>query len=550
MAYINGKKLLQVVKVVDGGGSGGGAALNLAYGLTPPSDTTKIWVRTENEPSNILVDKNMNIAIATNEHAGTKTNSVIQSTYYNTSGNMDGLMKSMLKINGVYYIATPKLNTNNSSYFDGYAFNCQSIIKKENDTISVWKEHASGAGSGHGFHFIVKVDNDNIITGEASGTSSSTSYSYVKLINITNGTETILRSGFTAFAIKSCGACYDGNALYTRSAVGTSGSNQNWTIQKLTLSGVLSSYQFTLTGITSSGGAKDFGFVPYGDYLYFTIVDGSTNKTQLWRWKKDTTQVECVVADLNIGIVQYSAVGIYQNKMILTNATESLSDTTDYIHIIDLNTFVVNSYNVGTYRQAYMCIDEASGNIELWGGLPSNTSGLRKILLSNLYNLQENKLELFFDNYSMQEIDIVKNDTITVKAPINHAWLGDSNSIAQPIDMFYYKNNLWWGINCLGYTQLKSAIIIANAVSIDLANTTTDTQTISVVSVVWAYQIGQYTISATSSDETIATASLSGDSLTIIGVSVGSATITILVVDEYGTTFTRTITATITNSGA
>ena len=38
-----------------GGGVGGGGELNVAYGLTPPSDTSKLWVRIADKPNSVTV---------------------------------------------------------------------------------------------------------------------------------------------------------------------------------------------------------------------------------------------------------------------------------------------------------------------------------------------------------------------------------------------------------------------------------------------------------------------------------------------------------------
>ena len=41
---------------------GGGGELNIAYGLTPPSDTSKLWVRIADKPNEVTVkamDENM-----------------------------------------------------------------------------------------------------------------------------------------------------------------------------------------------------------------------------------------------------------------------------------------------------------------------------------------------------------------------------------------------------------------------------------------------------------------------------------------------------------
>ena len=203
------------------------------------------------------------------------------------------------------------------------------------------------------------------------------------------------------------------------------------------------------------------------------------------------------------------------------------------------------------------CVDNT--DVYLLGGLTYGTSEWSyNATESNITNyskyaiswaLTENNLLLSTYKGSGVNFPIISTETITIEFDFSFAYLGDSNNIAQAVDMLYYDNSLWKGINCLGYTQLEDCSISAEDVSIDLASATTDTQTITITPT-WNDQTGTYNVSVASSDSAIATASLSGTTLTITGVAVGSATITISVVDAYGTTFTKDITATITNSAA
>lgn len=45
--------MANIMRLGGGGAAGGGEELNVAYGLTPPSDTSKLWVKIANKPSNV-----------------------------------------------------------------------------------------------------------------------------------------------------------------------------------------------------------------------------------------------------------------------------------------------------------------------------------------------------------------------------------------------------------------------------------------------------------------------------------------------------------------
>lgn len=47
--------MANIMRLGGGGASGGGGELNVAYGLTPPADTSKLWVRIANKPTKVQV---------------------------------------------------------------------------------------------------------------------------------------------------------------------------------------------------------------------------------------------------------------------------------------------------------------------------------------------------------------------------------------------------------------------------------------------------------------------------------------------------------------
>lgn len=78
-----------------GGADGGGGELNIAYGLTPPSDTSKLWVRIADKPSEVLVKE------------ATSFGKQVVSSYGISTGHTT--RQSLAFCNGYFYIKT--LNT-------------------------------------------------------------------------------------------------------------------------------------------------------------------------------------------------------------------------------------------------------------------------------------------------------------------------------------------------------------------------------------------------------------------------------------------------------
>lgn len=527
-------------------GGSGDAELNLAYGLTPPSDTTKIWVKCDT-PSAVKVEANRQLVISSNENAKVKTQETIATTYTGEQG----MGCNMLKMGEDYFFA--------SGYYMSKVLN-------------------TNVGGG-GLNYVLKLDKNGNTSFCATGVSLMSNYIIVDMQKISETQFIVLyKTGSSQSTLRWNIINTDGtleNYSTLASVVSTSNVitgqsyyNNNYYILyysagwKLQIDDIINltktNYNVDMSAIADFyGTAQNKNLIFYNNCIYINVLRGTgVGTTQNCIIKINLNDLNNLKAEfvMNLPQLDSSTKGatnsvnmLFGDKMIITNLSYA-STYSDDIIIADLTNKTYEVINMpANYYRTFCCVDESTGDIEFWGGYPTNPNSTRKIKISNIYALNENTLDLYYDTLSSNNIRLLDSPTITMDAPINHAWLGDSNNIAQPVDMLKYSSGLWWGINCLGYTQLKTCSISASDVAIDYANGTTDTQTITITPT-WNDATGVLTKSVATSDDTIATASLSGDSLTITAQSVGSATITISVVDEYGTTFTKTITATITDT--
>lgn len=562
MGRINGHNTLSVIRTVEA--SGGGATLNLAYSLTPPSDTSKIWVKTGNQPNNVKVEANRNLVISNNENAKEWTSI---DNLRGTKAYQYKDLKNMVKIGDNFYIAPTSLS---NDMFMGISLEGNKIYKWNGIELTTLCElEIPQYTSQREYYFfdIWKYDDNNILVIYYNTYYRSyTTYFYYKfiLININDGTYVNYSTLDSSSKIRY--SCLFNGKIYSIS-------------RQTQTSFLLGIYDFINGNFNSQEISVDYNIwvsglscpVYYNGYLYFLSTVATTNnafnrgvKTGLYRLNLTTLSIErlCDLPYLSYsGIYDYSIakakLSIYGDKIIIYNMCYNSTSNLNTVYsnepvilFVDTNTFNIERFSIGkSYSGSFDCVDEETGNIYFIGGcLPDYDNSWTRFthILSNIYELEENTLDLFYDTSSSNNINLINEETITVNAPINHAWLGDSNNIAQTIDMFYYKNGLWYGVNCLGWTQLKNATISANDMTMIVGQTVPQQINLDLT---WANQDSNYSIRLSSSDTSIATTVLdivSGNYvMQITGVSSGSATVTITVVDDYGTTFTKDIIITV-----
>lgn len=420
-----------------GGGGGGDAELNIAYGLTPPSDTSKLWVRIENEPSAVKVEANRNLVASSNENAKIKITDTITETFL-SSYNYAYMNNKMVKMGDDYYITT---SGNSSGKFLTNNVNKYTILKYSNGSVSSF----SDISTDYRFYSIFKYDSSHLLAIFSYGTTY-----YYRIYDITNGS-------YVDYSLQS--STQSNNCYYNNKVYGLYfGTSSYLDFKVYEIGGGYTPYQVNISDYTYISYPN---IIYYNDYLYF-IMNKTNNKTMLVRWKIASDSIEDVLElpriiynGSNYGWAYYTSM-LYENKLIVGNV--GIGDYRDSavdnkIYLIDLINSTYETIELDTnYLYTYICVDEANGNIELWGGSTPTTLKTKKTVISNIYELTENTLSLYYDIYSSKNIRLLDSETLTMDAPINHAWLGDINNIAQPVDMYYYDNGTWKGINCEDYS--------------------------------------------------------------------------------------------------
>lgn len=456
---------------------GGDAELNIEYGLTPPSDTSKIWVKCDT-PSKVKIEANRELIVSSNENAKKIETEAIAETYIYSSGTAYNA-PTMIKFNdGTMFFVN---GTVSSSYSKVLGTSGIGLFKVKNGVVTqLYSGNSNTLNYG-----IYKTSDTSFIWIFKTSSSAIQFYNYsndgtlVKNFTKTNA-NTINVVGFDV-ANNLFYMFYDSSG-YKLQIIDSWNSGASTTTRTITIPLLSGSYY-----ISNNNG------VVYNGYFYFLLPHNTSTTKINWLMRINLSTFECEevkeITDFGLGSykLRYSTNLLYSNKMILTNIAYSTSNYANYIAIIDLTTLNIEKINLAeNYYCAYTYVDATTGDIELWGGYPTATIGLQKRIIYNIYELEENTLDLFYDTYFTKNIRLIDSPSLTIDAPIDHAWLGDSNDIAQAVDMFYYENGLWWGVNCLGWTELESVAINAN----DITTNENSIQQSFSLSPVWANQSG------------------------------------------------------------
>ena len=422
-------------------GGSGDAELNLAYGLTPPSDTTKIWVKCDT-PSAVKVEANRQLVISSNENAKVKTEETIGSTYGGIGGSYQ-TSNHIIKIGNDYYIGTNSA----TEYFMGNTLEPRAFYKITSDGTAT--KIVNSSGTYDMFSFVCQLDDTHVLW-QFNYSSSYNLYSWI--VDITDNSVVKQSLG------SSAGTYFRNNTFYNGLVYGLSYISA--TSIRLAIYNYTNN-SFTIQPITASDSYTNLrGCAYYNGYLYFTATIDNNCKLCRINISDGTYESVLTLPKTQYGVNYYSwdycQMYMFENKLIVGNINYQWNTTNlsnKYIYLIDLTNNTYESIDIGYYFWSYILVNQNSGNIEIWGGYPSATRTTIKQTISNIYSLTENTLELYYDVNSTRNIRLLSSATITMDAPINHAWLGDSNNIAQPVDMYYYDNGTWKGINCSDYTD-------------------------------------------------------------------------------------------------
>lgn len=416
-------------------GSGGGE-LNIAYGLTPPADTSKLWVRIADKPNSVTVQAVIPFG-----------NEVV--TTYGTSTPKYVGVQGLAYCNGLLYM------------FSGY-----DVYVYENEA---WSKFLTLSSNTTSLHYTAP----SVVIGKkifrlfghthssAHGSVATAEYSTTSILIIDTETKTysqVAVSGITS-RCQLGNAVVVGKKIYFTSgqngASGTSGYENSSNIYEIdsddpstaTDIGYLFTTSADMRGTSvvavggklyaRRGGSAAEGSVPYTDWIeIFDLETKVLSRNQITISKGGVSK--CFMPGINIGKYIYwfggTAIGTIPNSFITTHQV-------DYAQRYNIETgefdFVTVGSHIGVYINSAMLT-----NVELLFAKYGYDVPLYKF--KGAYELENGKLfiqEGFLDN----TWNAVKGKDWDLKVGVNGVFLGGADGYAQAKDAYLYDatQNKW-----------------------------------------------------------------------------------------------------------
>lgn len=411
-----------------GGGVGGGGELNVAYGLTPPSDTSKLWVRIADKPSEVLVKE------------ATSFGKQVVSAYGFSTGPTT--CQSLAFCNGYFYI-----KTSNSiyQYKDG------EWVVAVNGTANNFNHHTAPAVViGNKIFYLFGHSNDSYSVA-AAGPGSSTkkilvfdtetnTYTHVAVSGISDkcqlGNAVVVgkKIYFTAGQDNSNGtsAYADSSKIYEIDSENPSTATH---VGDFFASSDMRGASVVAVGSVLYAKCVDFGnegSIPYNHWIeYFDTETKINSRTQVKITKGGVRN--CFMPGINVGGVIYWFGGLARNY---TPSNLSYDESSvDY----------AQRFNTVTGDFDFVTVGSHTGNSHNSTLLSSTELVFARVGGTNnpayeftgAYELENGKLliqESLFDN--IWQAVKVKDGTLSIG--VNGVFLGGSDGYAQAKDAYLY----------------------------------------------------------------------------------------------------------------
>lgn len=408
---------------------GGGGELNIAYGLTPPSDTSKLWVRIEDEPNSVTVQAVIPFG---NEAV----------TAYGVSIPNDTGAQGLTYCNGLLYIF---------SRLDMYVYENGSWSKFLTFSSDTTKLHYTAPSVVIGKKIFRLFGHSN---GSSMGGVTNVEYNISRILVI--DTETKTYSDVSVPSITSC--CQLGNAVVVGKKIyftagqngasgvsGYAGSSHIYEIDSDDPSTATNiGYLFTTSAdmrgasvvaaggklYTRRAGSAAEGSVPYTDWMeIFDLETKVLSRNQITISKGG--QSSCFMPGINIGKYIYWFGGMPKGTI---PTSFIINHQTNYAQRYNIENGEFDFVTVGAHEGAY--INSAMlTNVELLFAKYGGNVPLYKF--KGAYELENGKLfiqEGFLDN----TWNAVKGKDWDLKVGVSGVFLGGTDGYAQTKDAYLY----------------------------------------------------------------------------------------------------------------
>lgn len=393
---------------------GGGAKLNIDFGTTPPSDTSKLWVPLGSKPSAVECSPILNYGPNT-----------IQKLSLNIPSAQvkEPCVASVGK--KVYILGGA------DESFGGTKSNAISVLDTETGLITTKSETLLIAVNNA---FCASVGRKIYIIG---GYGVGSTYNAVQVYDTETGTVTRLSDiskDITTGIANSCAVI--GNKIYIIGYKDPNNSNSSRKVNIL----VYDTDTQTLSDTGSTATLYGCGCAAVGDEIYCFPGETTGGKTSSICWKYNTTTNTVTKLSVTITGARTSAQAV-GNKIFIFNGYTSKYLNTIYEYDVGSGTLtqlgVTMATNAG-YRYTTVC----GLDIYVLGGMDGTLSYIKDIYkFSTNTELSENNLFLQSDFGFSDLWTAINGEDAQVKIHLVNAYLGDSNNIARLKDAYLYDSN-------------------------------------------------------------------------------------------------------------
>lgn len=380
-----------------------GGSLNIAYSLTPPTDTSKIWLECE-EPTSVEVKDRLSyndtLKLALYDDTQTLVVSSLNSAF-------------ALKDNYIYIVGGINYNASNEIYRYDIELKTMELFvtlssKIKLATATIWRD----------FLYVFGGVNESEI-------SNTTAYR----IDLTN--KTIYMT--------------DNFASYNESKAITVGDDIYW----ITNSSIYKLTAFTLTQVGSMSTPRSMvskGAVSDGKrYIYIASIYDSGIYGDVY---KIDTQTMTYTTLHNLLNARYgSGLAYFNNKLYIFGGTSSGGNIST-VEVLDIEN---NTISVDTELTSILSVSgrmfHCQNDKECYIG---NMKNIFKFAYGNPL-AQNNVLITTNPNMMNNPLPLINTDKLKLNSNIASAYKGNADNLAEKVNAYYWDGSKWVGINCEDY---------------------------------------------------------------------------------------------------
>lgn len=430
----NIKKDVEILGVI--GTHEGGGSLNIAYSLTPPADTSKIWLQCE-EPQAVDIANYLNSVTSGEFVQYVKSLPYFDSTYKGNFFNWDNEYIGMMTRydeNGSstsnYYIRKYDLNGNlvdsinigsyETPYFRKYAckikddiyFLTYSSSVSNYDGILCKYNLASKTATfnikifsymGNRAYTMTAIDDDNILITSSYKPGSTFNYVFKYTIS-TNTTQTL--NGFSNYT-----SFMQYNSYYNGYLYGFELNGADTIAKKMNVFN-----------------NADISDIPSVNELMTEL--NFTDKVDNYAGQKD---ISCVTVE------HYIYIFTSLNKIFRLNCVD---ETFELIKTLPFNYLnFISGININNTIYSF--------------GYTSDTNGTTYKLMKYTHNqeLEQNKAVITTDTLYNNNVQLIASDKLNLSVNFHNAYKGNADNLAEKVNAYYWDGSKWVGINCEDYTN-------------------------------------------------------------------------------------------------